>query len=63
MKRDHSASLAWRVITERGVGNGISLLIFGGIVGRFPSVIDKQHPLRPHKHQLNLLILWWLSLW
>lgn len=30
--------LMWlgELITEKGIGNGISLLIFGGIVGRFP---------------------------
>ena len=26
-------------ITERGIGNGISLIIFAGIVGRFPSAV------------------------
>ncbi len=33
--------LVWlgELITERGLGNGISLIIFGGIVARFPSVI------------------------
>ena len=26
-------------ITERGIGNGISLIIFAGIVARFPNAI------------------------
>ncbi len=29
------------LITERGLGNGISLIIFGGIVARFPSVVGQ----------------------
>ena len=29
------------LITERGLGNGISLIIFGGIVARFPSVVGR----------------------
>ena len=29
------------LITERGLGNGISLIIFGGIVSRFPQVIGQ----------------------
>jgi len=35
--------LVWlgELITERGVGNGISLLIFAGIVGRLPSVFGQ----------------------
>ncbi len=35
--------LVWlgELITERGVGNGISLLIFGGIVGQLPVVIGQ----------------------
>ncbi len=31
--------LLGELITERGLGNGISLIIFGGIVARFPSVV------------------------
>ena len=27
-------------ITERGIGNGISLIIFAGIVASFPSAVD-----------------------
>lgn len=35
--------LVWlgELITEKGVGNGISLLIFGGIVGQFPVIIGQ----------------------
>ena len=35
--------LVWlgELITERGLGNGISLIIFGGIVASFPSVIGR----------------------
>ena len=35
--------LVWlgELITERGLGNGISLIIFGGIVSRFPQVIGQ----------------------
>ena len=35
--------LVWlgELITERGLGNGISLIIFGGIVARFPSVVGQ----------------------
>jgi preprotein translocase subunit SecY len=35
--------LVWlgELITERGVGNGISILIFAGIVGRLPSAIGQ----------------------
>jgi len=34
-----TAFLMWlgEQITERGIGNGISLIIFAGIVARFPS--------------------------
>ena len=35
--------LVWlgELITERGLGNGISLIIFGGIVSRFPQVVGQ----------------------
>jgi len=38
-----SMLLVWlgELITERGLGNGISLIIFGGIVARFPSVVGQ----------------------
>ena len=31
-------------ITERGIGNGMSLLIFAGIVVGFPQRPDRHHP-------------------
>ena len=35
--------LVWlgELITERGLGNGVSLIIFGGIVARFPQVVGQ----------------------
>ena len=35
--------LVWlgELITERGLGNGISLIIFGGIVARFPTIVGQ----------------------
>ena len=35
--------LVWlgELITERGLGNGISLIIFGGIVSQFPSIVGR----------------------
>ena len=35
--------LVWlgELITERGLGNGISLIIFGGIVARFPQIVGR----------------------
>src|SRR5574340_1605229 len=35
--------LMWlgELITEYGIGNGISMLIFGGIVGRFPVILGQ----------------------
>ena len=46
--------LVWlgELITERGIGNGISLIIFAGIVVGFPSLItqgfiDRENLLRP----------------
>jgi preprotein translocase subunit SecY len=31
-------------VTERGIGNGISLIIFAGIVARMPSAIFNTFP-------------------
>lgn len=43
-------------ITERGVGNGISLIIFAGIVAGLPAAIG--HTLeQAHNEQMNLLVL------
>ena len=40
-----TAFLMWlgEQITERGIGNGISLIIFAGIVSRFPSALDTMY--------------------
>jgi len=37
--------LMWlgELVTEYGIGNGISMLIFGGIVGRFPTVLSQTY--------------------
>lgn len=43
-------------ITQRGVGNGISLIIFGGIVSSIPSDIEKTFNL-VNTGQLNVFIL------
>ena len=36
-------------ITERGIGNGISLIIFAGIIIRIPSAISQPVPADPHR--------------
>ena len=43
-------------ITARGVGNGISLIIFSGIVARLPSA-SRYAGTRPHGRDFDLLIL------
>ncbi len=43
-------------ITERGIGNGISLIIFAGIVSRFPSAITSTYRLVQAK-ELSLFFL------
>ncbi|MDA8089921.1 MAG: preprotein translocase subunit SecY [Nitrospiraceae bacterium] len=43
-------------ITERGIGNGISLIIFAGIVSRFPSAITTTYRLLQAK-ELSLFFL------
>ncbi|MDP3888477.1 MAG: preprotein translocase subunit SecY [bacterium] len=50
--------LMWlgELISENGVGNGISLLIFAGIVGRFPVVIGQTLSTLEATNFLNLLI-------
>jgi preprotein translocase subunit SecY len=50
--------LVWlgELITERGIGNGISLLIFGGIVGRFPVVIGQTISTATAQSSFNMLI-------
>ena len=50
--------LVWlgELITERGLGNGISLIIFGGIVSQFPTMIGRGF-LDPQASGLLLLAL------
>jgi preprotein translocase subunit SecY len=45
------------LITERGLGNGISLIIFGGIVARFPQVIGSGFLERDEAAGLLLLVI------
>ena len=51
--------LVWlgELITERGLGNGISLIIFGGIVSRLPSVVGQGLLERPGAGLLLLGLL------
>ena len=51
--------LVWigELITERGLGNGISLIIFGGIVARFPQVVGQGFLDRDQSGGLLLLVL------
>ena len=51
--------LVWlgEMITERGLGNGISLIIFGGIVARFPQVVGQGFLERDEAGGLLLLIV------
>ena len=50
--------LVWlgELITERGIGNGISLIIFAGIVASFPSLIQQA------ADQTNALGIIWLAI-
>ncbi len=50
--------LVWlgELITERGVGNGISVLIFGGIVGRLPVVFGQTASIFTPENTVNILI-------
>lgn len=50
--------LVWfgELITERGVGNGISLLIFGGIVGRLPVVFGQTLSTTTAENGMNMLL-------
>lgn len=56
--------LVWlgELITERGISNGISLLIFAGIVGRFPIVLGQTVSTATPESSMNLLIFTALSL-
>lgn len=50
--------LMWfgELITEYGIGNGISMLIFGGIVGRFPTLIGQTVSVVTQEQILNLVV-------
>lgn len=50
--------LMWlgELITEYGIGNGISMLIFGGIVGRFPVIIGQTFSVVGQDQYLNILV-------
>ncbi len=50
--------LVWlgELITEQGLGNGISLIIFGGIVGRFPATVWQTLTTTTSENFSNLLI-------
>jgi preprotein translocase subunit SecY len=50
--------LVWlgELITERGVGNGISVLIFGGIVGRIPVALGQTASTFSSENTVNILI-------
>ena len=50
--------LVWlgELITERGVGNGISILIFAGIVGRLPVVLGQTLSTTTSENSMNLII-------
>ncbi len=56
--------LVWfgELITERGVGNGISLLIFAGIVGRLPVAAGQTFSTSNAQNTLNLIIFLVLGL-
>lgn len=49
--------LVWlgELVTERGVGNGISLLIFAGIIGRLPVLITQTASTTNGTNMVNLL--------
>jgi preprotein translocase subunit SecY len=51
--------LVWmgELITERGIGNGISIIIFGGIVAGLPSMVGQGFLARDNPGGLLLLIL------
>lgn len=50
--------LMWlgELITEKGIGNGISLLIFAGIVGRFPVVMGQTLATLETQNIFNLIV-------
>ena len=50
--------LVWlgELITEKGIGNGISLLIFGGIVGRIPVTLGQTLSTTTGENVMNIVI-------
>jgi preprotein translocase subunit SecY len=50
-------------ITARGIGNGISLIIFAGIVAGLPSAISGTLGTRPHRCAVNSALSWRSSSW
>lgn len=56
--------LMWlgELITEYGIGNGISVLIFAGIVARAPVVLGQTSSLVDQEQLLNLIIMLFLGL-
>ncbi len=56
--------LVWfgELITERGVGNGISMLIFAGIIGRLPVAFTQTLSTASSENTFNLLIFLGLGL-
>ena len=56
--------LVWlgELITEKGIGNGLSLIIFGGIVATLPSVVGQGWLLRDQVFELGSLILLGLAI-
>lgn len=50
--------LVWlgELITEKGIGNGISLIIFAGIVGRLPVIVGQTFSTVTAENALNLLL-------
>ncbi|MBI4080190.1 MAG: preprotein translocase subunit SecY [Candidatus Levybacteria bacterium] len=50
--------LVWmgEMITERGVGNGISILIFAGIVGRIPVVLGQTITTATAENAMNIVL-------
>lgn len=56
--------LVWlgELITERGLGNGISLIIFGGIVARFPTIVGQGFLERDEASGILLLTIFGLGI-
>jgi preprotein translocase subunit SecY len=56
--------LVWlgELITEKGIGNGLSLIIFGGIVSTLPSVVGQGWLLRDQTFELLTLVILGLTI-